>query len=312
MSAEVGYPAEAGRDALLRWAGVDADRRRLTWSGGTTEAIEAGRGRETLLVHGGFSDAGAWVPLLDRLDGIRAIAVDLPGHGLADGWDFRREPLVETGVRFLGEVLDGLGAERMPIVASSMGALLAVHLALRAPERVERLVIVGAPAGSSRHLPVVFRSLAWPVAGRLMRGRMARADVEDARWLHRHVLVAHPGRLNVTFLASGAAMSRRNAASHRTLAAAAFRPRGLAPSLVLDGRWSGLRIPVTFAWGERDALDGPERGRVIAAEVPDATFVEVPDAGHLAWLDRPDEVARVIADALSAGSLAEAVEEAVG
>lgn len=307
MSAEVGFSAEAGRDALLRWAAIDAERRPLAWSGGTTEAIEAGNGPPALLVHGGFSDAGAWVPLLDRLDGVRAIAVDLPGHGLADPWDFRRESVVETGVRFLGEVLDRLGAERLPIVASSMGALFAVHLALRAPERVERLLIVGAPAGSSRHLPLAFRSLAWPLAGRIMRGRMARADVEDARRLHRHVLVAHPGRLNVTFLSSGAAMSRRNAASHATLAAAAFRPLGLEPSLLLDRRWSELRVPVTFAWGERDALDGPERGRAIAAEVPDSTFIEIPDAGHLAWLDRPDEVAGVILDALSAGMLQEAV-----
>ena len=306
MSAEVGIPAEAGRRALLRWAGVDAERRRLAWSGGTTETIEAGEGRDALLVHGGLSDAGAWVPLLGHLEGIRAIAVDLPGHGLADPWDYGREPIVETGVRFLGEVLDALGAERLPIVASSMGALFAVHLALRSPERVERLVVVGAPAGSSRHLPIIYRSLVWPIVGSVMRGRMARADVDDARWIHRHVLVAHPGHLGVTFLASGAAMSRRNVASHATLVASAFRPLGLAPSLVLDGRWRDLETPVTFVWGERDALDGPARGRDIAAGLADASFVEIPDAGHLPWLDRPDEVAEIIVDALSVASLAEA------
>ncbi len=298
MSAEVGFPAEAGRDALLRWAGLEAARRRLAWSGGTTETIESGEGPQVLFVHGALADAGVWAPLLARFGGIRAVAVDLPGHGLADPWDYGSEPILETGVRFLGEVMDALGRDRLPIVASSMGALFAVHLALREPGRVERLVIVGAPAGSSRHLPVVFRSLAWPLVGGVLRGRMARADVEDARWLHRQVLVAHPGRLNVTFLASGAAMSRRNAGSQATLAAAAFRPLGLEPSLVLDGRWQELRTPVTFLWGGRDAVEAPSRGRMIAAGLDDAAFVEIPDAGHLAWLDRPDEVAAGIANAL--------------
>ena len=307
MSAEVDWPAEAARAALLRWAGLDAARRRLSWTGGTTEAIEGGAGPRALFLHGGLSDAGAWVPLLARLEGVRAIAVDLPGHGLADPWDFRSEPIVDTGVRFLTDVIDALGTVRIPVVASSMGALMAVHLALRAPERIERLIVVGAPAGSSRHLPAVYRSLTWPIVGDVMRGRMAHADVDGARWLHRHVLVAHPGHLNVTFLASVAAMSRRNAESHASLAAAAFRPTGLTPSLVLNGRWRDVRAPVTFVWGERDAIDGPSRGRAIAAGLAGASFVEIPDAGHLPWLDRPDEVATAIADALVAGSLVEAV-----
>lgn len=306
MSAEMGFPAEAGRDGLLRWAGLQARRRRLAWSGGTTEAIEAGEGPPALLVHGGLSEAGAWVPLMARLDGVRSIAVDLPGHGLADPWDYRREPLPETGARFLAEVIDALGIPRLPIVASSLGGLLAVHLALRQPERVERLVLVGSPSGTSRHVPLEYRCLAWPIVGRVARDRLADADVDGARRLHRRVLVAHPGHLNVAFLASRAAMSRRNAASHATLASAMYRFGGLDPSLVLDGRWRDLRAPVTFVWGERDAVEGPRRGRAIAAGLAHASFVEIPDAGHLPWLDRPDEVAAAVGEAIGAAALAAA------
>src|SRR5437016_11470706 len=51
--------------------------------------LEAGDGPPTLLVHGLGAVAAAWVPLMAELTGLRLVAVDRPGCGLSDDFDFR-------------------------------------------------------------------------------------------------------------------------------------------------------------------------------------------------------------------------------
>jgi pimeloyl-ACP methyl ester carboxylesterase len=57
---------------------------------------------------------------------------------------------------------------------------------------------------------------------------------------------------------------------------------------------------VLVIWGARDPYIGPEFGARYAAAFPNAELVELPDAGHWLWLDRPDVIERV-AEFLSAG-----------
>lgn len=66
---------------------------RVGWSQGTTQVIEAGHGSPVLLVHGGLGEAFQWAPLLPLLArSHRVLAVDRPGHGLADASQRRNYP----------------------------------------------------------------------------------------------------------------------------------------------------------------------------------------------------------------------------
>jgi Alpha/beta hydrolase family len=79
------------------------------WSCGGTRVIQAGSGEEVLFVHGGLGDAFAWIPILPALARrFRVYAVDLPGHGLADGFDFRGSNPLEVMSAFLEDVIEGL------------------------------------------------------------------------------------------------------------------------------------------------------------------------------------------------------------
>src|SRR5437879_3160976 len=97
---DVDVRANAGRlrNVLLATSATRAARRDLAWRGGRTEIIEAGpiEGRPVLFLHGGWSNAAAWLPLVEKLPGVRALAVDLPGHGLADPYDYRRGSIERT------------------------------------------------------------------------------------------------------------------------------------------------------------------------------------------------------------------------
>lgn len=59
-------------------------------------------------------------------------------------------------------------------------------------------------------------------------------------------------------------------------------------------------MPISFVWGERDRFVPIEAGRRLAASIG-AAFVEVEDAGHLVWLDRPDLTADAIRSVLRTG-----------
>src|SRR5262249_25054419 len=122
--------------------------RRVRWSGGTTQLIEIGTGQPLLLIHGGGGHAAQWGPILSLLGHrYRVLAIDRPGHGLADPFNYEGVDVLAHCHRFIADVLD---AERLPsvsIAGNSMGGLCALAFALRSPERVKHLMLIGFPAG---------------------------------------------------------------------------------------------------------------------------------------------------------------------
>lgn len=60
-----------------------------------------------------------------------------------------------------------------------------------------------------------------------------------------------------------------------------------------------LRTPTLLIWGEQDRVDPPIPAAIaIADRLPNARLVLLPDAGHLVWLDKPHECARLITEFL--------------
>ena len=106
--------------------------------------------RPLVMIHGGNSVAAGWEPLLSLLkDDFHIYAPDRPGCGLTDKLDYRGIPFCEHALAFIGGVLDGLNLPKVTLVGNSMGGYWSLLYALAHPERVERLVLIGEPAGSS-------------------------------------------------------------------------------------------------------------------------------------------------------------------
>jgi pimeloyl-ACP methyl ester carboxylesterase len=63
-------------------------------------------------------------------------------------------------------------------------------------------------------------------------------------------------------------------------------------------RQSSIGIPTLVLCGAEDAISPPAEMRTIAAAIPQAQYVEIPGAGHMAPLERPGEVNRAILDFL--------------
>jgi pimeloyl-ACP methyl ester carboxylesterase len=282
--------------------------RRVRWSQGKTRMLELGEGAgpPLVLVHGAFDNAALWAPILAELaTGRRVVAVDLPGHGLADSFDYEAADLAELSVRFLGDVLDRLELGRVDLAGCSLGGFVTTTFALHAPERVGRLVLVGAPVGVTRDVPTPLRALGAlvkiPLAGRpLGRLVLARPTREKMRTLMGRIAVAHPEELDDEMLDADVLCQIRNRDVHLGILRSLGTWRGmrLRPELVLGERWQDLTVPTVFLRGERDVFVSQSVADAWAEIVernPRIRIVPVADAGHLAWLDAPDEVVRGIA-----------------
>ncbi|HYO73792.1 MAG TPA: alpha/beta hydrolase [Archangium sp.] len=291
---------ELAQEAYLDRRAPGHRTRRVRWSGGTTQIIELGEGPPLLLLHGGLGEAIQWANILPALaQKHRVMAVDRPGHGLADPFDYGKVDLLACARRFLGELLDAEGLPSVPIVGASMGGLWSIDFALTHPQRVSRLVLTGAPAGVTRALPLQMRLGTLPVLKTLVRSMMRQPTRDSTRAFWKQLLVAHPERLEDDLLDLLTESQRRNAPSWFTLIDRSFDVRGLKKELLLDERWKNLSVPTTFLWGEKDAWGGPGVGEAIASLNPRVRMVRIPDAGHAVWMDAPEPVVAAIKEALS-------------
>jgi len=285
--------AEAQATLLARLA-PDGRISRIRWSQGETQLLELGDGPPLLLVHGGADGAFEWVPILSALArNRRVLAVDRPGHGLAEPFDYRGVDLLEHAQTFLQDILDALELPTADIAANSIGGLWATAFALDTPERVSRLVLVGAPVGLARDAPLLLRLMSLPVVGQPLGRLLMRNPTRDgSRKFWGQFQVAHPERLEDALLDVDVAHTRRNLDSILSLIRCIGR--GIrAGQLVLGDRWQTLQVPTLYLGGERDVFARPKLEQALQVVLEgnaNVRLVRIPDAGHLPWLDEPERV----------------------
>jgi pimeloyl-ACP methyl ester carboxylesterase len=123
--------------------------RRIELADGTgvnvIETGEIGEGRPIVLVHGLPGSAYDWRNTLTALGerGVRAIAYDRVGYGHSDPRAAGAPHTVETNADELLELLDAMDLEDVTVVGWSYGGATAMAAAMRAPERISHLVLVG-------------------------------------------------------------------------------------------------------------------------------------------------------------------------
>jgi 2-succinyl-6-hydroxy-2,4-cyclohexadiene-1-carboxylate synthase len=232
-----------------------------------------------VLLHGFGGTHRAWKEVVGLLDHerYRPLALDLPGHGAqADA----PRPISFPGC--VEHVLDA-SPERFALCGYSLGGRVALHVALAAPERVARLVLIGVNPGIEDANERAARRL----ADRGLADDLEHAPYEEfiERWRTQPLFAADPPEVG----ALARADQRRN---RPDALAAVMRGLGVGEMQPLWGRLPELAMPVTVLVGERDtkfiAL-----GRQIVGLVPVGELVVVP-GGHGLPLENPAAVARAL------------------
>jgi pimeloyl-ACP methyl ester carboxylesterase len=115
--------------------------------GGVVHYEYLGRGKPLILIHGWLGSWRYWMPTMAELsDTYRTYALDLWGFGDTD--KARNRYNVADYVNLVSTFMDELGIQHAPLVGHSLGALVALDMALMAPERVDRVALVSLPFAS--------------------------------------------------------------------------------------------------------------------------------------------------------------------
>jgi pimeloyl-ACP methyl ester carboxylesterase len=293
---------ERERLALFARNGFEGQSRWVTdRDGRSTYVIGRGEGPcPAVLVHGGLSQASEWSSLAGRIPGY-VIVPDRPGSGLSYQIDYRGVDYRKAAADWLLDLVDGIGADQVDLVGNSMGGFFATAFAIAHPDRVRRLVLVGAAAGVHEELPLFVRLWGNPITGPLIR-RLKITDPETLRTrVFSRLLVAQAEtvpRDDLEIMVAAGAIPGTDRTAY-TMLRAVTTLRGWRPRLMLRDDMAHLPVPTLFLWGDADAFAPPSRGQDMAARMPDARCEVVAGAGHLPHFDRLDTVAAAIVEFLA-------------
>ncbi|MDH6180097.1 pimeloyl-ACP methyl ester carboxylesterase [Microbacteriaceae bacterium SG_E_30_P1] len=253
--------------------------------------------RPVLLLHGIASVTAAAIPLIPAFDGAPVIAVDWPGHGLSGPFPFAKgTDLREFTTAILDAVLEQT-AGAVDVVAHSLGGQFALYYCLARPERVHRLVLLGAPGGAFAELrpPASMRFLALPGFGARMLGTVVPFEQYKANsaitlgagtvdpWPIELVEVGWYASQRRAFAESLPGLFRTIASVFGVRRSAVIRHEDLAT----------ITIPVLLVWGTDDVFLSPERARPSWTRMPHAELVEL-EANHAPWLNQPEQAAAAV------------------
>jgi pimeloyl-ACP methyl ester carboxylesterase len=272
-------------------------------SGRRVHVIEAGAGPPVLLLHGSSTSSLSLLPLLERLQGVRAIAVDRPGFGLSQPVHVPRERYRAAAVEFVDEVLDELGLETSVLAGGSIGGTWALWYALARPQRVRRLVLLtGAPLLPGTRSAAPVRVMAAPVVGDLL-ARVKPSPKMVVRLMssmgEQDTIDRHPDLIE-SMVAAGSdpIASAANLAELR----AATSPFGFRRSLrVHPQELRRLTVPTLVIWGDHDPVGAVKVAQATARLIPTAQL-EVLPAGHVPFLGHPDRVSELLSSFVRSGS----------
>ena len=252
---------------------------------------EAGTGHPVICLHGTGPGANAWANFRPNAGALaerfRTLLVDLPRFG-------RSEKVVVKAPRLdylsgvIRGLMDGLGIERAHFVGNSMGAQVAIKLAIDTPDRVGRMVLVApAPIAHSVFAPMpteTVRMIAEYYGGQ-------GPSPEKMRLLMRS-LVYDPASLSDELI-----RERYEASVDPEVLAVNKAPHWAHQSL--EHELDRARGPVLLVWGQDDRASPLDHALVMLRKMPQARLHVFARCGHSVQLEYPKEFNRLALDFLA-------------
>jgi pimeloyl-ACP methyl ester carboxylesterase len=292
-----GPDSDYGPGERSAWLDVNWQRHRrfVEVHGRQVNVVDIGSGPVLMFVHGLGASWQCWLENIPELArDHRVIAMDLPGFGASQ----MPEPdiSIEYYARFLCALADELGVESAALVGNSMGGFIAAEMAIRYPERVQRLSLVSAAIfwqEYRRAKPLV--SLARLTEARLGRRLANSADTVAVRPRLRELALLYGGIRYPHLIPHELGTE---------LVRSASRTPGFLPALEaladfpLTEELPKIACPTLVVWGAHDALVAVNDSERIEQAIPDARRAVFERTGHVPMLERPARFNRVLREFL--------------
>lgn len=251
--------------------------------------VEAGNGSPLVLIHGIPVWGYVWHGIYSELTRTHRVLIpDLPGFGFSDKADcFDRS--IAAQARMIDAWLDQLGISHATIIGHDIGGGVALRMATRFPERVDRLIVMNTVCYDSWPIelmlqfghPEAHRKLSASLAVRLLRQVLKRGFASS---LNRNIL---EGLLAPYTTETGKLSLIRNAAALNTNLTTEITH--LLPA---------LKIPTLVLWGEDDRFQPVHYGERLTGDIYGSRLIRVKDARHFVMWDQPELVTKHVLDFL--------------
>ncbi len=279
-----------------------------TFPSATVHVLEFENGRRPgVAIHGLGGSAYNWAGLAPRLD-LSIAALDLPGFGLSPPM---RRPSIASFTDVALEFVARAGAP-VTLLGNSMGGLIAMDVARRRPDLVDRLVLIAPatrPAGrwvpAEKLVPARLALQAIPGVGEgIIRAVQNRMTPEEQVAMTFRLLTKEPSRISAEQMALHVEVAKRRRAL--PWAIKTFRQSTTSTLATLarlgsiDRLAAGVTCPTLLVFGDCDPVVEPEWQRRLAGRNPQWRSIEMKDIGHVPMLESPVAVASIISDWISA------------
>ncbi|MFI9761260.1 alpha/beta fold hydrolase [Streptomyces sp. NPDC051963] len=262
---------------------------------------ETGDGPPVVMLHGGGPGASGvsnYVRNIARLaERYRVIVPDMPGYGRSSKGVDGADPFGYLSGLIRG-LLDELGLEKVHLVGNSYGGACALRLALDAPHRVDRMLLMGpAGAGTTRAVPT-----------RGMKSLLSYYTGDGPSRLKLETFIRNYLVFNAASVPDSAIEDRYQASIDPEVIASppAKLPSGPGALRTLwksdftrDPRLSRLSVPTLVLWGAEDKVNRPSGARMLADRMPNCDLYLVANTGHWVQFERADLFNRICSDFLA-------------
>lgn len=258
----------------------------LTLNGARINYERAGAGLPVIFLHAGLADSRMWAAQADEFArDFDVIRPDTRGFGRSEmpsgRWSAESDLLA---------LIDALDLKPAHLVGCSMGGGIAIHFALLHPERISRLVLVGAAVSGTSPDPEDMKLYAKAAAARKARDYEALNDAMLELFLdgpHRRPgYVARPIRELVHEMNERAMRVDLETAPPDELVPAA------APRL------GEISAPTLVVVGDVDVRSVLKNSDLLASGIPNARKAVIQDAAHLPNMEHPEEFNRIVKEFL--------------
>jgi len=248
--------------------------------------IKSGEGPVVLLLHGLGTSLITWSrnikPLTDA--GYTVVAPDLPGHGDSDKpKSLKYDP--PAGARLIHRFLRALEIQRLSMVGSSAGGLVAALFTLDYPEKVERLVLV-ASGGLGRRISWILRMMSLPVLGEVLYQPWVHEKFDVSKW----IFYRPPPFLSEILpeMARVRALPGSRRAVLRSIRSS-INFRGLRKRHFILNRLQQCTVPMMTVWGEEDIILPVSHATAMQEALPHSVVRTIPECGHWPHMEKADE-----------------------
>ena len=246
------------------------------------KAFDAAR-PTVVMIHGVLNDHSVWILQSRYLanHGWNVLALDLPGHCRSGG---APATTVEEAADWVLALLDAAGVAQAALVGHSLGSLVALEAASRAPGRVNQLVLVGCAYPMQVSPVLIEASLNDPMKALEMVNVFSRSTLAPppsalgpGTWilgastaLGKHVLASNTG-VNLFHTGFVACDSYRNG----------------------EAAMEQVTCPTLFVLGEMDQMTPPKAAKSLIAKAKNATVVMLP-GGHHQMTETPEAMLKAL------------------